>query len=476
MGSIFNSGLPVNMTGSSANKFTDWGHLNATEGNFINVSTNNLGNYPLPSSGNTTYTSWRTATAPTVTANAWYRYAYGILSPRAGHAIYISSIAIEVTAACELTLYHTNQGTQSVLNAMGTYQRAISASGIILFEFPQGILVRMGERIDLYGCTTTSTGVNWCANAIGFEITDDFCFDTDENILVLGDSICGIGDGTALKHKVFNDISISFSTTAATSSGAVISVNTDNLQVNMVVTGTNIPNNTTILSIGSGNITLSKSVTGTISSGATLIAQPLVQGLWPYIVRNNLQTIRNLRYRLINIGIGGTNTNDWAYWVSQGKLSNLNFSIVLINLGVNDCPFGNATNWLTQVAGVDGKFKTNVKAMLRNILSVNPKAEIVWNNITNTDVATDIATITSGIYTGQSSISAHRTELANAISEMLTLNPSANIKIAATDNAFDTSVSTPFIATNVTAGTRLHPNDTVGQPAMAKIIISTMQS
>ena len=192
----------------------DLRHVCATEGRKIIRAYNNLGQVPVLSPGATSVTQWRAATPPTTTANAWYRAQAPLVIPVPGRAQVIYSIEVEVTAACDIAvsqfadrkqMLDASSGAALVEYFNAVHISSLPAAGKYRFEWPEGLVVRSGDRLDLYYLVTGTTGVNWQASASGYDITDDFDFDLPA-ILVIGDSIGGVtADTNDVKYMCRED-------------------------------------------------------------------------------------------------------------------------------------------------------------------------------------------------------------------------------------------------------------------------------
>lgn len=386
-------------------------HIIATESRMLPRPVNNLGTVPFMSEGNTSNAAWRSATPPTVTANSWRRYFLGLLAPAMGRAFVVTSISVQATAACDLALLHFRNHQSLLARPPGinnldcwnsSYVSGLTADGVCRFDFPKPLIVRGGERIDLYGLTTTTTGINFQASFSGADITDDFDYDLSRVVLVVGDSISGVtSEATDFRYL--------------------------------------------------------RRENGTES------------GMWPFIVKARLAEAGKPS-RIVNIGVGGTQSYEWDWLCSQGRLDHITAGALVINLGMN-----NATGdtGLTVTAGTDGPHKQALKNICRAYLRRNPGGSIVINSIPDTDVAIRLTAVPSGIYAGQTRLAAYRAENANVVSELAAAG--VDIQLARTDLAYTTGTPGAYISTEL-AGARTHPSGSVGQPAMAAQIWSALQT
>lgn len=385
--------------------------LFATESRYLQRTLNTQGQPSFASDGNAGNTGWRAAAPPTVTANTWKRYLFGLLTPAMGRCYVINSITVQATAACELQLLHFRNlqsllaGTSGISNLdgfNGVYMGGTTGDGSYTWTFPNGLYVKGGERIDVYGFTSTTTGVNMQGSATGYDITDDFDFDQSRTMLVLGDSISGVtsevGDFRYLKRE-----------------------------------------------------------------GGT------ESGMWPFIVKARLAEAGKSS-RVVNIAVGGTQSYEWDWLASQGRLDNINAQALVVNLGMN-----NATGdvGLTQTAGSDGPHKKALKNICHAFLRQNPGRSIVINSITDTDLSTRLVNVASGIYAGQTRLAAYRSENAAVVSELAATG--VDIQLARTDLAYTTATASAFISSEG-VGAKTHPSGAVGQPLMAARIWTALQA
>jgi hypothetical protein len=190
-----------------------------------------------------------------------------------------------------------------------------------------------------------------------------------------------------------------------------------------------------------------------------------INGLWPFIIKNKLQKA-GIESRLVNISQTGTDSSTWDFFANNGRLSPLNdANLLFVNLGMNDC---NVDTGLSTVNGTDGTFKKYMKNVIRTYFRNNPSGSCIVNQITASDVSSKNANVASGIYAGTTRIVAYRTELGLVVSELKALNPSWDLHIAATDTAY-TSAQTTYFGETESAGSYIHPNSVLGQPALAAI-------
>lgn len=192
-------------------------------------------------------------------------------------------------------------------------------------------------------------------------------------------------------------------------------------------------------------------VIGDSISGITSEEGALQSGLWPFIIKDRFNKVGK-DVRLINIAQGGTNTNQWDWWIrGHGRIDGIKAKLLFINLGMNDAA---STYGLTSETGYT---KTGIKNIVERYLLNNPDGKVVVNSITATDKTPNVT-----------NLSAYRSELEAAVNEMKALN--LPVYFADTSTAYSASTGVAFVSTEQAAGARLHPNTTVGQPAMAEII------
>lgn len=358
-------------------------HICAAEGKPLPRPRNNLNSVAFLTDGNTASSAWRTATPPTVTANAWKRYVLGALYPVPGRAYVVTSISAHVTASAELALMHVRDvqnplagttGMQSLDTWDNVYTGFISGEGVYTWKFDKPLIVRANERIDFYGLTQTTTGINYQLSYTGSEITDDFDYDLSGTVLVLGDSISGIsGESVDVKYAVKSD-------------------------------GSEI-------------------------------------GMWPFAIKAKLAGISKPS-RIVNIGVIGSNSFQWAWMCDQGRIDSIKAGALIINLGMNNA---SSDTGLPAAAGTDGAHKTAMKRIVAAYLRKNPGGSVVVNQVTDTDVAARLTAVASGVYAGQTRLAAFRAENAAVVSELAAAG--VDIKLARTDLAYTTATAGAYLST-----------------------------
>jgi lysophospholipase L1-like esterase len=398
----------------------DQNYLNLSEGQYINLGLNSQGALGFPTAGSP-HADWKIATPPTTVAYTWFRAGLNAIWPNCGRKIIVTKVIINTTGAAQLGLFQQTYinaaGGQMILdpaitaitniNAAAFYVRdqPSSTGGETVFDFTAApLIVKSGQKIDLYYNVTGTTGVNWQMYYEGYEMANDDNYGAPFKFMVLGDSICGFtADAGSTQYTYRED-------------------------------------------------------------GTTW-------GSWPFIVQQNLLRDK-IDTHQINVGIGGTSSPQWDYWTSYNKYDFKGVDLLGINLGMNDAT---TSSYLTTVAGTDGIYKKSMKAIIRRYFEKNPNGSCVVNNITSTDEASRIATVSGGIYNGFTRIAAYQAECASIVSDLNTSNPSWDLKLAATNTAFTSAQTTYFIQPR-TAGTNVHPNTTLGQPAMAIIFYNTVKT
>jgi hypothetical protein len=184
----------------------------------------------------------------------------------------------------------------------------------------------------------------------------------------------------------------------------------------------------------------------------------IITGTWPFITYNYLKE-NGINCLVSNLGLGGSGTQHWSVKAKLGLFRNWKPDILHINSGINDsATLANATNAL---------YKVYVKNIINSYFLERPDGCLIWNQITDTDIAANNANVITGPYTGMTSIQAIRLQLTEVFAELKALHPTWDMVIA------DTSPANTFLATDssnyieTSAGTRIHPNAAVGQPKMA---------
>jgi lysophospholipase L1-like esterase len=207
-------------------------------------------------------------------------------------------------------------------------------------------------------------------------------------------------------------------------------------------------------------------VLGDSISGITAETSGLQSGLWPFIIRNNYLT-SGKNVRLINIAQSATTANQWDYYARFGRLEYFykKVDIAFINLGANDCDTSVGSGSTTTL------FKTALKNIATKINSISSGIPIVFNGITWTNTTTRTA-----------NLSAYRTAIAEAVSELVALGINAyHVPMSSLDTAFSTNPTTNGYFVETSANTQLHPSAgtisiTGGQTLMANNIWAVVQN
>jgi len=151
---------------------------------------------------------------------------------------------------------------------------------------------------------------------------------------------------------------------------------------------------------------------------------------------------------------------------SSGFLDNVGSAIQDVGAGVIDYNLSalgmNDAASTTGLAANTGYTKTGLKNIVNKYLLFNPSGKVVINNITQTDKTPNVTNAPS-----------YRTEIAAAVTEMQA--SSLPVYLAPTDTSYLSSVAANYVATEQTAGSRLHPSE-IGQLAMANTIWTVCQN
>jgi lysophospholipase L1-like esterase len=402
---------PVYVDGGAALRDFHW--ILASESREIQQTINNMGSQAQVLEGNTNNVNWRTATPSPATEvlGTWHRLMSAGIVPVAGRAILLRSITVELTAAAEIQILkfknfanelYSLTGLTALVGLNATYSGTVDSTSLkYTFDFPDGLLVRGGERIDLFYAVAGSTGStgarpNWQVSYTGYDITDDFDYGVEKTILIISDSIGSTADTSALKYQTIGGV--------------------------------------------------------------------VTNCMWPFGVKANCLAA-NKPTRIVNLSIPGSDAAMWAWLCAQGKIDAIKADAIIINLGMNDSA---SSTQLSSAAGAanDGNFKKALKVIISAYRRRNPSGKVVLNNITATDESSRVATVSgNALYNGQTRLAAYRAEIA-AVAADLAATLGTAIQVSATDTAYSAATGTPYIAANQSAGARIHPNDTVGQPAM----------
>jgi lysophospholipase L1-like esterase len=400
----------------------DQNYINLTEGQYVNIYSNSTGASGFPTSGTgTTGVQWKTATPATTVANTWFRAQVNAIWPNCGRKIVVTRITINTTAAAQLGLflqsYINSSGGQMILDPAITAITNINAAGFYVRDQP------------------SSTG-------------GETVFDFSANPLIV---------------KSGQKIDFYYNVTGTT--GINWQFNYEGYEMS----------NDENYGAPFKFMVLGDSICGfTTDAGATQYTyreDGTTWGSWPYIVQQSLLRDKIDTYQR-NVGVGGTSSPQWDYWFSYDKYNFKGIDLLAINLGMNDAT---TPSYLTTVAGTDGIYKKSMKAIIRKYFEKNPNGACVVNNITSTDVTNRLTTVSGGIYNGYTQLAAYQAECAALVSDLNTSNPLWDLKLAPMNTAYTSAQTTYFIQPR-TAGTNLHPNTTLGQPAMAIIFYNTVKT
>lgn len=182
-------------------------------------------------------------------------------------------------------------------------------------------------------------------------------------------------------------------------------------------------------------------------------------GLWTILVQRYLKKYGIETYRS-NIGQGGSDISFWLNKVRMGLFRRYCPDILCINLGINDST--------TTVA--NGTAESGLTEIITAYFDQNPTGCMVVNNITDTDLTIKLATVSSGEFSGQTFLAAIRQIIPRVITTLRAANPTWDLILANTIPANTYTSSQPTYYVETTSGSRLHPNCTLGQPAMATVI------
>lgn len=183
------------------------------------------------------------------------------------------------------------------------------------------------------------------------------------------------------------------------------------------------------------------------------------QGQWTIITQTYLRSLGIDTFRS-NIGQGGSNIGYWREFATKGLFRRWCPDVVFCNVGINE--------GMTGITG--GTSKLWYKEIVRLYFKQNPNGCFCIINVADTDIAEKLAIVPSGPHAGKTFLVAIRDVLKEVYNEMLTEIPNADLVLADVNpaNTYSASDASNFVET--TAGTRLHPNTTLGQPKLANVI------
>lgn len=372
---------------------------------------NNLGRVPFLTNGNTENTLWRSATPPTVTAGAWHRYAFWMLATSTGRVFVIDSITVKTTAAADIALLHI-KNLQSVLGGV-TGLNNLNAFNTVYS-----------------GSTTGDSSYTWHFP-------------------------CGLYLRGGERIDLYG---LSAGTTGFNFEASWVGVDvTDDFDYDLPRTVLCLGDSITGVAAEEVDVKYVRREDGTIN------------GIWPFILKANL-ALAGKPSRIVNLGISGTNSYEWDWMCSQGRIDHIAAGAMIVNLGMNNVA---TERGLSSTAGVDGPHKLAMKNICRTYLRRNPRGSIVINSVTDTDVAARLVSVASGIYAGQTRLAAYRAENAAVVAELAA--EGIDIQLARTDLAYTTSTPGAFVSYE-DAGNRTHPSGAVGQPLMAARIWTALQN
>lgn len=395
------------------NQSNDFLFRSATEGRPIgNAIQNNLGAPALPADNNTASNAWRSAVPPTVTANGWKRAIGGLAQPAAGRMIVIRGVTVETTSQVDVALLITRLQNNMMAGA--------SNGGL-------------ANNLD--------TVIKLIPSVVG----SSYVYKTDFGNLPLA---LHTGDRLDLFY-------ISQTTSGTNWEARVDAVEmTDCMEFNAPYT---------ILVVGD-SICLTADITAVKVAES---ANGTYRGMWPFILQDKLRK-DGQETHVVNLGQGGMTSTFWDWFVNVGRIHNQRADLLLINLGMNDAASDAAL--IIQAGNTETNLRIALKNIVRAYFRKNPKGSAVINNITPTDLPTRLTAVAAGPYTGIFRILAARSEIVNAVNDLAVL---FDVKLADTSNAFPL-VAGSFISSEA-AGSLTHPNDSVGQPAMADIIYTAVK-
>ena len=413
-----NSANPVSIGTVRPVRDLRWMLLN--ESRALPQALNNLGSQAQASDGTASASiNWRTAAQASKALGKWWALSGSSLIPVAGRAYVFSSITVETTEACDIQLQKQKPPANHLYGTT---------------------LVLLVGWNDTYAASVDATGKKHT-----FDFPDGLVVHSGERL-----SLYYTKPGDTGTTDVVPNWEIRYE-------GYDV---TDDFDADLPV----------LLVIGD-----SISVTADTSAlKYQEIAGTITNCLFPFGVKAKMAAAGK-PVRIVNLSIGGTNAADWAWLASQGRLDHIRAIGMIVNLGMNDAA---SSTQLSSVAGAanDGNFKKAIKSIITAFRRRNPTSPVILNSITATDEASRV-TVVSGnaLYNGLTRVAAYRAELAAVVAD-LAPTMGAAIQLAATDTAYSAASGTPYIASNQTAGMRIHPNDTVGQPAMVPLIWSAMNA
>jgi len=205
------------------------------------------------------------------------------------------------------------------------------------------------------------------------------------------------------------------------------------------------------------------------------LASGTITGSWPMILQRKYQAA-GFDVLTRNIGIAGTTTSQWAWKVANGHLDTpfKYANLVRCSLGMNDTVSGTAN--LCPSHGTDGIYKKALKQIITAYFHINPKGSFIHPGIPNSAVSSANASYSgsNSDYSGKTIIQSYRIDLAAAISELKTANPTWDLAASDVSTAYPANAT--YCLASETSSTWEHPNAIAGQPAFANTVWAVEQT
>ena len=361
--------------------------------------------------------AWRTQTKGATVIDTWYDIQTGIILPTAGRSVYVYKISIDVTDACAVGVRQRENGSiygvagDQTPNLNGVFEDIIfnqnnPAGGTILIDF---VALEGKPRKVPFGEQISILASN-------NSLTTDATKKTNYMLTISGVEVCSDENFAA---------------------SYLMGVMGDSIQVPVSDTG---------------------ELEYTESNGS-------IRGIWPAIVRKHLRD-NGIDCRWSDIAIGGSNSTQWEVKTSRGLFTNWKPDILFCGLGMNDA--GSPTYFRT-TAGVDGIFTTAYKSIIKSYFYNVVDGCCIVSQVTDSDEAGRVVVFSSGIYNGLTRIQAIRLEVSAVVSELLTANPTWDLRLADTSpgQTFTASDKANYVTAEQGVGASVHPNARLGQPKMA---------
>lgn len=363
-----------------------------------------------------TLPDWRSVAKPTVVSGKWYDMSSGAIYPAAGRCLYIERIVITVTDSCTVAMKIGEQGINYAVD--GNTNAPL---------FTGNFHTRIDEISDAAGGKIIwDFGDNYLRipykSIVSFYYSRKSTVGTNFSIKVFGYEITNDENWDAeYLEGVFGD------------------------------------------SIGAA--------TGEDKDPQSSRRNGNRRGLWPFLVNDYLKE-HGVNALLSNVSIGGTGVAYWEARVSDGLFRNWQPDIVHCNLGAND---NNSDAYISSTSGVDGIYKVAMKTIITDYFRNVPKGCFIANQITDSDLPVKLVNVASGIYAGQTRIAALRQELIALVNELKALHPTWDLHLANTgSNIFTASQKSYYVASEQSVGASIHPNASLGYPAMSAVIEATI--